>query len=104
MKAPLSRFALQRAVQLLRSGGVLPYPTEAVYGLGCDPLNRHAVERLLDIKKRPVQKGLILIASRFQQLTPFIAAQPPEIQRRLDESWPGPVTWLVPANPATPRW
>lgn len=104
MKAPLSRFALQRAVQLLRSGGVLAYPTEAVYGLGCDPLNRHAVERLLDIKKRPVQKGLILIASRFQQLTPFIEAQPPEIQRRLDESWPGPVTWLVPANPATPRW
>lgn len=104
MKAPSSGFALQRAVQLLQSGGVLAYPTEAVYGLGCDPLNRRAVERILEIKRRPVEKGLILIASRFQQLKPFLQAQPPEIQARLDESWPGPVTWLVPADPATPRW
>lgn len=104
MKTPLRRFILRRAVQLLQSGGVLAYPTEAVYGLGCDPLNRHAVERILAIKQRPVEKGLILIASRFQQLSPFLQAQAPEVQARLDESWPGPVTWLVPANPATPRW
>lgn len=82
----------------------MAYPTEAVYGLGCDPLNRAAVEGLLAIKQRPVEKGLILIASRFGQLSPFLEPQPPELQQQLDASWPGPVTWLVPANPATPHW
>ena len=104
MKTRPNRFALQRAARILWQGGVVAYPTEAVYGLGCDPLNRLAVEELLAIKQRPVEKGLILIASRFEQLSPFLEAQPPEIQQQLDASWPGPVTWLVPANPATPRW
>lgn len=98
------RFVLQSAVRVLRAGGVVAYPTEAVYGLGCDPLNRAAVERVLAIKQRPVEKGLILIASRFEQLAPFV--QPPDegVMQRLRETWPGPVTWLLPANPATPRW
>ena len=95
---------LRRAARMLRAGGVIAYPTEAVYGLGCDPLNRNAVQRLLAIKQRPVEKGLILIASRFEQLAPFV--QPPggAIMRRLNETWPGPVTWVLPAGPATPRW
>lgn len=104
MNARPSSFALQRAARVLRAGGVIAYPTEAVYGLGCDPLNQGAVEDLLAIKQRQVEKGLILIASRFEQLVPFLEAQPPEIQRQLDASWPGPVTWLVPADPSTPRW
>lgn len=100
----ISRFALQRATRQLRQGGVIAYPTEAVYGLGCDPLNHDAVDHLLQIKQRPAEKGLILIASRFEQLRPFIEVQPDEIQKRLDESWPGPITWLLPARTATPRW
>ena len=98
------QFALHRAVRVLRAGGVIAYPTEAVYGLGCDPLNRQAVDRLLAIKQRPLSKGLILIASRFDQLAPFVQRLPDALRRRLDETWPGPVTWLLPANPATPRW
>ena len=97
-------FALGRAARVLRSGGVIAYPTEAVYGLGCDPLNQAAVGRLLAIKQRPVDKGLILIASRLDQLRPFVQPLTREIRQRLDETWPGPVTWLLPANPATPRW
>jgi len=104
MRTRSNRFALQRAARVLRAGGVVAYPTEAVYGLGCDPLNPHAVEDLLAIKQRSVEKGLILIASRFDQLAPYLEAQAPEIQHQLDASWPGPVTWLVPADPATPRW
>ena len=100
----ISRFALQRAARQLRQGGVIAYPTEAVYGLGCDPLNRDAVDHLLRIKQRPVEKGLILIASGFEQLKPFVEVQPDEIRQRLDESWPGPITWLLPARTATPRW
>jgi len=100
----VARFALRRASRVLRAGGVIAYPTEAVYGLGCDPLNRTAVERLLAIKQRPVEKGLILVASRFDQLTPFVQVPDDTVMRRLRDTWPGPVTWLLPANPATPRW
>ena len=98
------RFALRRAARMLAAGGVIAYPTEAVYGLGCDPLDAQAVGRLLAIKQRPVEKGLILIASHFSQLRPFVQTPTPDIRQRLDASWPGPVTWLLPANPATPRW
>jgi len=97
-------FMLRRVARLLRDGGVIAYPTEAVYGLGCDPLNRTAVEHLLAIKRRPVEKGLILIASRIEQILPFVETPSNEVLLRLTETWPGPVTWLLPANPATPRW
>jgi L-threonylcarbamoyladenylate synthase len=104
MSTHISGVMLGRATRTLQAGGVIAYPTEAVYGLGCDPLNPLAVERLLAIKQRPVEKGLILIASRFDQLAPFVQPPTPEIQRRLEETWPGPVTWLLPANAMTPRW
>lgn len=97
-------FQIRRAVRVLRSGGVIAYPTEAVYGLGCDPLNAAAVHRILELKLRPWQKGLILIASDQQQLAPFIQPLSTELQAQLDQSWPGPVTWLLPARPEVPRW
>lgn len=100
----LTGFRLRRAAHALQRGAVIAYPTEAVYGLGCDPWNPDAVKRLLAIKQRPVAKGLILIASRFEQLAPFVQRVPTEVRRRLDATWPGPVTWLLPADPATPRW
>lgn len=95
---------LRRATRLLREGSVIAYPTEAVYGLGCDPLNAAAVQRLLAIKQRPSAKGLILIASRFDQLCPFVRVPDDALRQRLENTWPGPVTWLLPANPATPGW
>ena len=104
MKQIRNRFNLRRAARVLEAGGVIAYPTEAVYGLGCDPLNADAVGRLLEIKQRPVEKGLILIASHFSQLSRFVQPPAPDVQQRLDETWPGPVTWLLPAEPTTPRW
>ena len=62
-------------ITALQSGGVIGYPTEAVYGLGCDPDNRAAVEKLLAIKQRPMAKGLILIAANYQQLMPYLDQQ-----------------------------
>lgn len=97
-------FQIRRAVRVLRRGGVIAYPTEAVYGLGCDPLDAGAVQRILTLKQRPWQKGLILIASAQQQLTPFIQPLSTEIQAQLEQSWPGPVTWLLPARPEVPNW
>jgi L-threonylcarbamoyladenylate synthase len=72
------------AVKCLRNGGVIAYPTEAVYGLGCDPANVFAVQKILDLKQRPIEKGLILIAADIAQLaryiTPATLAQYPEVQ------------------------
>lgn len=105
LAAPTTRpFKLREAARLLRAGGVIAYPTEAVFGIGCDPLNRDAVLRILAIKRRPVDKGVILIASHIGQLAPFIEQPSPAIQVQLDETWPGPVTWLLPCRPETPVW
>ncbi|MGB5495457.1 MAG: Sua5/YciO/YrdC/YwlC family protein, partial [Sedimenticolaceae bacterium] len=104
MACGLNRLKLQHAARVLRAGGVVAYPTEAVFGLGCDPLNRSAVLRLLAIKQRPMDKGLILIANRLEQLLPFLRPLDPKVEQRLQETWPGPVTWLLPAHPAAPRW
>lgn len=98
------RWQLAQAARCVRAGGVIAYPTEAVYGLGCDPRNGAAVHRLLDIKQRPVDKGLILIAAEFEALLPYLL--PPDVKTlsRLHRSWPGPVTWVLPARPEVPYW
>jgi len=100
----MSAFHLRTARRILRAGGIVAYPTEAVYGLGCDPLNPHAVMHLLALKQRPWQKGLILIASARHQLAPFIEAVDTVMERKIADTWPGPVTWLMPARPEVPYW
>lgn len=100
----MSPWKLREAARVLRGGGVLAYPTEAVYGLGCDPLDAEAVYRVLSLKGRAVGKGLILIGSDFSQLAPFVAELPPQRRGEVEASWPGPVTWLLPAHPGLPRW
>ena len=81
----------------LKRGGVIAYPTESCYGLGCDPRNPKAVKRVLTLKKRSAAKGMILIAATPRQLTPFVADLAPKLRRDMREAWPGPHTWLVPA-------
>jgi L-threonylcarbamoyladenylate synthase len=100
----VNHWQLQQTAHVIERGGIIAYPTEAVFGLGCDPLNPDAVLNLLAIKRRPIGKGLILIASDIEQLTPFIAPLNAKHRNTLDASWPGPVTWLVPARPETPIW
>lgn len=90
---------LRNAVLTLEAGGVIAYPTEAVYGVGCDPWNDEALMDLLELKQRPWEKGLILIASDFNQLQDFIQPVSPELLKQLQQSWPGPVTWLLPVRP-----
>jgi L-threonylcarbamoyladenylate synthase len=103
LKTRSGRWPLRQAAATLHAGGVIAYPTEAVYGLGCDPLNLEAVLRLLTIKRRDPAKGLILVADNIQRLLPFIritAAQ----RKTLMQSWPGPNTWLVPVQDWVPEW
>ena len=101
-----TRSTTAEAVAALRAGGVIAYPTEAVWGLGCDPRDEAATLRLLALKIREVDKGLILIAADEAQLAPFIdmAALNQTQRDTVRASWPGPHTWIVPASPAAPRW
>lgn len=94
------------AAALLRRGGVLAYPTEGVWGLGCDPMNAEAVQRILNIKQRDVAKGLILIAAAPAHLDRYVdlAALPGERRQIVLASWPGPHTWIVPASAQAPKW
>ncbi|GAA4895465.1 Sua5/YciO/YrdC/YwlC family protein [Ferrimonas pelagia] len=100
------RLTVAQAGKALQLGGVLAYPTEAVFGLGCDPHNEAAVRQLLAIKQRPVDKGLILVAASYGQLLPFVddAALSDAQRQQVLASWPGPVTWVMPAKAGTPRW
>lgn len=104
MSAPT--LSLQDAVTLLHHGGVLAYPTEGVWGLGCDPMSQAAVDKLLAIKARPVDKGLILIAGEAAQLAPVLdwSALPQSRIAEVMASWPGPNTWIVPASAQAPAW
>ena len=104
MVRALSRLRLRAAARVVKAGGLVAYPTEAVYGLGCDPRNEEAVRRLLALKHRPMHKGLILIAASFTQLEPFLRPLTETDRARLAATWPGPHTWLIPTRPDTPRW
>ncbi|MCC5858747.1 MAG: Sua5/YciO/YrdC/YwlC family protein [Ectothiorhodospiraceae bacterium] len=100
----MANHRLVPALRCLQTGGVIAYPTEAVFGLGCDPLNAEAVARLLAIKGRSADKGLILISHDRASLNPWLQPVPPALEDRLAASWPGPVTWVLPVQPWVPRW
>ncbi len=88
----------------LARGGLIAYPTEFCYGLGCDPRNRNAVLRLLELKQRPQRKGLILVAGRFSQLAPYLKPLAPTGQKKLQQDGAQAITWLMPAKAGCPRW
>ncbi len=94
--------ALRRAARVVRSGGVIAYPTEAVYGLGCDPSAAEAVRRILRIKGRSSRAGLILIADSAARLRGWIAPTAAE-RRRMTSRTARPVTWVVTAGPRAHR-
>lgn len=104
MRSPIIPWKLREAARCFRRGGLIAYPTEAVYGLGCDPLNETAMLALLALKQRPVEKGVILIATDFEQLRPFVEPLAKPLMDRIFASWPGPNTWLLPAADGLPFW
>lgn len=91
-----------QAVERLRTGQVIAYPTEAVYGLGCDPRNETAVRKILTLKDRHEEAGLVLIASEFDQLRNWVAEVSEALLDRAMRTWPGPVTWLFPRAAGVP--
>lgn len=95
---------LTEFITAFEQGEVIAYPTEAVFGLGCDPDNLDAVEKVLSIKTRPQDKGVILIAATFKQLLPYIDISKlnSEVLNKVHETWPGPFTWIMPKAEMTP--
>lgn len=104
--APSPALSLDNAVAALTRGGVIAYPTEAVWGLGCDPRQQAAVLRLLAIKRRPVDKGVIVVAASVDVLHEWVDFDALEPARRQEvlASWPGPHTWILPVTAQAPRW
>jgi L-threonylcarbamoyladenylate synthase len=98
--------SIDAAATLLRRGGVLAYPTEAVFGLGCDPHDAAAFRRLFALKRRPPTQGVLLIAARFAQVEPYIdlARVPPGTLAAVQATWPGPHTWILPRRADAPAW
>jgi len=91
---------MKTAVDTFLQGGIFAYPTEAVFGLGCDPDNIDAIEKLLSIKNRSADKGLILLASNYSQLLPYIDDSKIPQGKRLTmlSRWPDGITQIVPKN------
>lgn len=95
---------IREAVRKLGSGGVIAYPTESVYGLGCDPFNAAAVLHLLAIKQRSIGHGVILIAAGLEHLEPLLLPLSPAIRKRIARPSTPPTTWVLPCLPDTPAW
>ena len=95
--------ALATASTTLSESGIVAYPTEYCYGLGCDPMNQGAVRRILQLKRRAWWLGLIVIAADLRQLASLIDLSRKDLLQQPCETWPGPHTWLLPALPGTPR-
>lgn len=97
---------LDDAADALRGGDVVAYPTEAVFGLGCDPHNRAALEHIFALKQRPVSQGVLLIAADFAQITHYVdmSRVPAGVLAQARASWPGPFTWVFPRSAEVPEW
>ena len=89
---------VQQIATRLMQDEVVAYPTEAVFGLGCNPLSESAVRKLLNLKQRPIEKGLILVAPSLHFLQPFVdfSHLSDEQLARLQEQYEHPITWVVP--------
>jgi len=95
---------IEEARDYVRRGLVIAYPTEAVYGLGCDPFQEHAVRRILEIKQRLVGQGMIILIADWPQLSDLIDAIPEVAMNRVRASWPGGSTWVFPKSNIIPSW
>lgn len=102
--------SVAEAAECLRQGQVLAYPTEAVWGLGCDPMNEQAFSEILRLKQRPIEKGVILLAGQIAQVEPLLANLTAEMQQQVIASWTDrnpterATTWLLPADDQIPSW
>ncbi len=95
---------MNKAIAYLKQGKIIAYPTEAVYGIGCDPFNEEAVNKIKKLKSRKPEQGFILIASDWSQISNLCEKIPEDKLLIVKKSWPGPTTWVFPASKSAPKW
>jgi len=101
----MSPWAIKRLGKAVEDGAVIAYPSDTIWGFGCHPLLASSVIRILNIKQRPVGKGLILLSSRLEYCRPYIDPDLSDEQMSLiDQGGQSPTTWLVPAAYRCPVW
>lgn len=98
MARHINSWHLRQAASALAHGGVIAYPTEAVWGLGCLPDDEQAIGRILELKQRPWQKGLVVVAASLQQLDDWLLPLDDEALDQVHPTWPGPVSWVLPCR------
>lgn len=102
--------SVAEAAECLKQGHVLAYPTEAVWGLGCDPFNELAFLEILRLKQRPIEKGVILLAAQITQVEHLLEHLSTEMRQKVIDSWSHrspterATTWLLPAGDNIPTW
>ena len=101
---PPTDAAIAEAAALIRAGELVAFPTETVYGLGADGLNREAVAKIFQAKGRPGDNPLILHISALDQIAPLIACELSPIAKKMaDAFWPGPLTMIFPKSARVPE-
>ena len=100
----MTPWQLRQAAFALRAGNVVAHATETVFGLGCNPLNAEAVETILQLKRRPITKGLILVGANLEQLLPYINVKDQALLQKLEQISDRPTTWVCPARENIPYW
>jgi len=86
------------AFSALHSGGVVAFPTETFYGLAVDPRSTLAVRRIFELKRRPADQRLPLIAGSIEQIVDHVGEMTPLAERLARHGWPGPLTLIIPAS------
>lgn len=97
-----SDFSIRHAAHIIRHGGIIAYPTETVYGLGCDIYNAEAVEKINIIKQRPHNKQFILLAGNIDQIKQLIEINDKE--ESIIENTTEPTSWIIKASSLAPEW
>ncbi len=99
----MSPWALNRFSQEVSLGAIFGYPTDTIWGFGCHPLIAPSVTRILQIKQRSPDKGLILLSSRLEYCAAYLDAEPEQL-KPIRAPADRPTTWLVPASEFCPPW
>jgi len=99
-----SREAVERSARAIASGGVIVYPTDTIYGLGCDATNRDAVRRVYEIKRRPETMPMIVLVGSIKEAAGLAEGVPALAEELMRACWPGPLTVLLRANASLYPW
>jgi L-threonylcarbamoyladenylate synthase len=102
-KAPNPIRDFEAAIDALRHGEVIVFPTETLYGLGADALNSEAVEKVFQLKGRDSQNPIPVLVADPEMLRNLVSEIPPLAQKLMDRFWPGPLTLVLPAREDVPK-